>query len=272
MVLRGSSPEKRLGREGVTGRATNSLRLAARCHSDGPVEAPGHDSPCRSRSARGVPVTSVNLAEVSLSGCRRTRIGRWRASLCRLVGTSGAPLRTLPSTIGAGERPFRRHVAVRHEWRRGGGELSSSESERSAAPGRGGALKQRVKAFRDGIEAKPKLRRTYRVAIAVVGGIVLIAGIIMIPYPGPGWAVVFVGLAILASEFLWAHRVLTYARKKYDAWTDWLGRRSLVVRLAVLAATGLVVLATLWLLNVMYPVARWLGLGSWTWLQSPLFG
>ena len=48
-------------------------------------------------------------------------------------------------------------------------------------------------------------------------------------------------LAILATEFMWAKRVLQYARGKYDAWTDWLGRQSLVVRIAVLLATGLVV-------------------------------
>jgi uncharacterized protein (TIGR02611 family) len=121
------------------------------------------------------------------------------------------------------------------------------------------------------IAANPSLRRTYRVGVAVLGGIVLVAGIAMIPYPGPGWLVVFAGLAILATEFHWARRVLHYARGKYDAWTDWLGRQTLLVRLAVLALTGLVVLATLYLLNAFYLVAGLVGLGDWTWLQSPFF-
>ena len=121
------------------------------------------------------------------------------------------------------------------------------------------------------IEANPSLRRTYRVGVAVLGGIVLVAGIAMIPYPGPGWLVVFAGLAILATEFHWARRVLHYARGKYDAWTDWLGRQTLLVRLAVLALTGLVVLATLYLLNAFYLVAGLVGLGDWTWLHSPFF-
>jgi uncharacterized protein (TIGR02611 family) len=107
--------------------------------------------------------------------------------------------------------------------------------------------------------------------VAVLGTVVLALGIIAIPYPGPGWLIVFAGLAILASEFAWAKRVLHYARGKYDAWTDWLGRQSLVVRSAVLAATGLIVLATLYLLNALYLVAGWVGLDGWTWLQSPLF-
>lgn len=99
----------------------------------------------------------------------------------------------------------------------------------------------------------------------------LVLGVLAIPYPGPGWAIVFVGLAILASEFTWAKRVLRYARGRYDAWTAWLGRQSTVVRLLVLAATGLIVLATLWLLGALHLVAGWVGLGGWTWLRSPLF-
>ncbi len=65
--------------------------------------------------------------------------------------------------------------------------------------------------------------------------------------------------------------MLRYARARYDAWTDWLGRQSLLVKLAVLAATGLVVLVTVYLLGALYVVAGWVGLGGWTWLQSPFF-
>ncbi|WP_424185351.1 TIGR02611 family protein [Actinokineospora sp. G85] len=105
----------------------------------------------------------------------------------------------------------------------------------------------------------------------MVGSVVLLLGVVLIPYPGPGWLVVFAGLAILAAEFAWARRVLTYARSKYDAWTDWLKRQSLPVRLLVLAATGLIVLATLYLLNVFALVGGWFGV-DWAWLRSPLFG
>lgn len=107
--------------------------------------------------------------------------------------------------------------------------------------------------------------------MGVLGALVLAVGIIAIPYPGPGWLIVFAGLAILASEFAWAKQVLRYARGKYDAWTDWLGRQSVVVRMAALAGTGLIVLATLYLLGALYLVAGWVGLGGWTWLQSPFF-
>src|SRR5687768_12718700 len=96
-----------------------------------------------------------------------------------------------------------------------------------------------------------------RMAIGIAGSIVLIIGIIAIPYPGPGWLIVFAGLAILATEFSWAQRVLDFAKMRYDLWTDWLKRQSLTVRIAVLALTGLVVLVTLWLLNVFGLVSGW---------------
>ena len=88
----------------------------------------------------------------------------------------------------------------------------------------------------------------------------LALGIVLIPYPGPGWLVVFAGLAILATEFAWAGRVLKYARARYDQWTAWLGRQPLPLRLLILAATGLVILATLWLLGVFSLVAGWFGI------------
>ncbi|HKR49650.1 MAG TPA: TIGR02611 family protein [Pseudonocardiaceae bacterium] len=109
----------------------------------------------------------------------------------------------------------------------------------------------------------------YRIMVGVVGMAVLIAGIIAIPYPGPGWLIVFAGLAILGTEFHWAQRVLQWVRGRYDAWTEWMRRQSLVVRLAVLALTGAIVLVTLWLLNAFGLVAGWIGL-PWDWVRSPL--
>jgi uncharacterized protein (TIGR02611 family) len=102
-----------------------------------------------------------------------------------------------------------------------------------------------------------------------VGTAVLIAGIVAIPYPGPGWLILFAGLAILGTEFVWAQRVLHWTRVRYDAWTEWLRGQRPPVRLAIIALTGVVVLATLWLLNAFGLVTGWLGL-HWDWVRSPL--
>jgi uncharacterized protein (TIGR02611 family) len=110
----------------------------------------------------------------------------------------------------------------------------------------------------------------FRIGVAVVGAAVLVLGIILIPYPGPGWLVVFAGLAILATEFSWAGRLLTYARGRYERWTAWLGRQHWIVKVLVVLMTAVVVVVLLWLLKALWMGAGWVGLDTWTWLRSPI--
>jgi uncharacterized protein (TIGR02611 family) len=107
-----------------------------------------------------------------------------------------------------------------------------------------------------------------KIAIGVAGATVLIVGIVAIPYPGPGWLIVFAGLAILATEFEWADRLLSFARGKYNAWTEWIARQPLPTRLAVLALTGVVVIVTIWLVNGFGIVNGILHL-PYNWVESP---
>jgi hypothetical protein len=51
-----------------------------------------------------------------------------------------------------------------------------------------------------------------KLAIAVIGGTVLLIGIALIVLPGPAFIVIPVGLAILATEFAWARRAVVKAR------------------------------------------------------------
>ena len=48
------------------------------------------------------------------------------------------------------------------------------------------------------------LKGAKRVAIAIVGGTVLLLGVALIVLPGPAFVVIPAGLAILATEFAWA--------------------------------------------------------------------
>jgi uncharacterized protein (TIGR02611 family) len=63
-------------------------------------------------------------------------------------------------------------------------------------------------------------RHGRRVVIAVVGGAVVLAGLALCVLPGPGLLTIAAGLAILATEFEWArrllHRVRQKARTTYD--------------------------------------------------------
>ncbi len=108
-----------------------------------------------------------------------------------------------------------------------------------------------------------------KVLIGIVGGFVMLIGVLLIPYPGPGWLIVFGGLAILATEFTFAERTLKYARDKYDRWAAWLKRQPWPVQLTSLALTGLVVLTTLWMFNAFGVTAAFVGIDE-PWLTSPL--
>jgi uncharacterized protein (TIGR02611 family) len=59
-----------------------------------------------------------------------------------------------------------------------------------------------------------------RGGIFLVGMTLLIAGAAMLVLPGPGIAVILLGLVVLSAEFLWAKRVLAWARERYDAVKD----------------------------------------------------
>jgi uncharacterized protein (TIGR02611 family) len=123
--------------------------------------------------------------------------------------------------------------------------------------------------WRETLRGRRFANLTYRIVVGVVGLAVLAVGIVAIPYPGPGWAIVFIGLGILATEFDWARRLLSYARQRYDAVMSWFGRQGLWVKALGVALTTVVVLATLWLFGALGWVATWIGI-DWPWLKSPL--
>lgn len=52
------------------------------------------------------------------------------------------------------------------------------------------------------------LRAAKRFFVAVIGFTLLIVGTAMIVLPGPALIIIPLGLAVLATEFLWARRVL----------------------------------------------------------------
>ena len=53
-----------------------------------------------------------------------------------------------------------------------------------------------------------------KLVVTVVGVAVVGAGVAMLVLPGPGLLVIIAGLAILATEFVWADRLLRKAREK----------------------------------------------------------
>lgn len=62
----------------------------------------------------------------------------------------------------------------------------------------------------------PNLKFLKRIVIAIVGFTVLLLGVVMIVLPGPAFIIIPLGLAILATEFVWAQRLLTKAKAYFD--------------------------------------------------------
>jgi uncharacterized protein (TIGR02611 family) len=103
-------------------------------------------------------------------------------------------------------------------------------------------------AWRRRIRANPTSRAIYRIAVGLVGTLIVALGLFLIPAPGPGWLIVFFGLRIWASEFTWAKRLLGYARHEVGRWTSWAARQPLLIRLLLGLATFALLIAILWLL------------------------
>lgn len=83
--------------------------------------------------------------------------------------------------------------------------------------------------WRDWIRRRPWLNTVYRIVVTALGLAVVIIGLILVPLPGPGWLIVFIGLTILGTEFHWARRLLGWLRKIlarfWERWNAWRAAR-----------------------------------------------
>lgn len=115
----------------------------------------------------------------------------------------------------------------------------------------------RLKTWREGIRHRPPVDRAYRLIVAVAGFVVIGVGVVLLPLPGPGWLIIFLGLGLLATEYEWSRQLLAYAKERVGRRTDWVGEQSIFVRalvaLGCLALVGAVLAAVLW----------WFGVPAW---------
>ena len=55
----------------------------------------------------------------------------------------------------------------------------------------------------------------------ILGGFTLLAlGAVMLFTPGPGWLVIFLGLTLLAAEFVWARRLMDRMKEQGTRWKE----------------------------------------------------
>lgn len=113
---------------------------------------------------------------------------------------------------------YRRHMAVTDLEHR----VRADAGERPDRP-----IRRVLWALRRWMARHTWLERTYRIVIGITGGVVTVAGLLLVPLPGPGWLIVFIGLAILGTEFRWARRAAAWTKRQLKRfWVWWRARRA----------------------------------------------
>ncbi|MFI0789922.1 TIGR02611 family protein [Streptomyces lydicus] len=95
------------------------------------------------------------------------------------------------------------------------------------------------------IKRSRPLHLSWQVGVFVVGLAVVVGGVIMLPLPGPGWLVIFAGMAVWATEFVWAQLVLRWAKRKVTEATQKALDPKVRRRNIILTAIGVVIIAAL---------------------------
>ena len=91
-----------------------------------------------------------------------------------------------------------------------------AEAERPDRP-----IRATLRRMRSWVAGHPFLERFYRIGVAIFGGVLAVGGLILVPLPGPGWLVVFLGLAVLGTEFHWARRIAAWLKRQLDRFWSW---------------------------------------------------
>lgn len=95
-------------------------------------------------------------------------------------------------------------------------------------------------AWRRSIRADPHKARIYRVLVGALGTLLILLGVVTGPLPGPGGIpLVLLGLAVWASEFAWAHRLMQWFRVQLHKVRGWSRPRQLAAWLSFFVGLGL---------------------------------
>jgi uncharacterized protein (TIGR02611 family) len=111
---------------------------------------------------------------------------------------------------------------------------------------RPGRLAQHAVALRGRVRAWPGGVTIWRGLVVVVGLVLVLGGLALVPLPGPGWLIVFLGIAVWGTEFEWAARLLVWAKLKVFQGTNRIAQLPLWLRVLGGLATLGVVVAVVW--------------------------
>ncbi|MBG6056826.1 uncharacterized protein (TIGR02611 family) [Cryobacterium sp. MP_M3] len=102
----------------------------------------------------------------------------------------------------------------------------------------GHPVRRLLRRCRGWVELHPRVRWVYRVLVGLLGAGIVGIGLILVPLPGPGWLIVFLGLAVLGTEFPTAHRVGAFLKRILTRLWVWWRTRGAATRPARRATRG----------------------------------
>ncbi|MFJ8693679.1 TIGR02611 family protein [Streptomyces roseolilacinus] len=116
-------------------------------------------------------------------------------------------------------------------------------------------LGSRAPAF---VKARRTLHLSWQVGVFLIGLAVVVVGVIMLPLPGPGWFVIFAGMAIWATEFVWAQIVLRWTKRKVTeaaqrALDPRVRRRNMTLTAIGLVIAGVLIGVYVWKFGIAMP-------------------
>ena len=91
------------------------------------------------------------------------------------------------------------------------------------------------------------------VVVAVLGGLLTLAGMALLVLPGPGFVLIAAGLAVLATRFDWAKKPLDQAKEKAAQGVEQVRRKPLQAVFALLCALALVAVGIVVLAGIDVP-------------------
>lgn len=99
------------------------------------------------------------------------------------------------------------------------------------------------------IEVMKKHGLLRKIVVGIAGFFVVAIGVVLVPTPAPeGWLIVFGGIALLATEFTFAQKLLTKAKGVYASWQTWFQRQSKMVRAILGTLSALLTVALIGLI------------------------
>jgi uncharacterized protein (TIGR02611 family) len=106
---------------------------------------------------------------------------------------------------------------------------------------------------------KDLVRLLRRIAVTVVGTVILAVGVVLLVAPGPGLLVILLGLIVFAVEYEWARRRLTAVRARARSAADKAAASRVATASAILFSAGAIGLGGVLIFTDVLPLS---GIGT----------